>query len=163
MNPFSLLPGKRVRHFVRQSVNPSGFRSARTLPLAGLAVLALLCGAAGPAADDPYGEWIGTLVAEKGHNCPVHTVSLMQIQPKHITFTPEMGALVLRGVPDKKTQHYHAQLILQDSHHQQLPMVFEAHPVGDTFEGVYGTPECRAHVTLKRPEGRAWKNFMGND
>jgi len=123
--------------------------------------LGLLCGAA--AADDPYGDWIGTLVADKGHNCPVNTPSLMQITPKHMVFAPETGALILRGKPDKATQHYHADLMMEDANHKPLPMVFEAHPVGDTFEGVYGTPECRAHLTLKRPESRAWKNFIGAD
>lgn len=130
---------------------------------AGLAVAGLLCGAAGSAADDPYGDWIGTLVADQGHNCPVNGVSLMQIEPKRIIFAPETGSLVLRGKPNKETQHYHAQLLMQDANHKPLPMVFEAHPVGDTFEGVYGTPECRAHITLKRPENRTWKNFLGNE
>lgn len=115
------------------------------------------------AADDPYGEWIGTLVQDKGENCPVNGTSLMQIEPKRMIFVPEMGTLILRGTPDKSKQHYHAQLVLKDAKNQPLPMVFEAHPAGDTFEGVYGTPECRAHVTLHRPENRSWKNFLGND
>lgn len=121
----------------------------------------LLCSAA--AADDPYGDWVGTLVADKGRNCPVANQSFMQITPKHILFAPETGTLILRGKPDKATQHYHAQLMMEDATHKPLPMVFEAHPVGETFEGVYGTPECRAHITLTRPENRAWKNFIGTD
>lgn len=129
---------------------------------AGLLCIGLLCGAA-TAADDPYGNWIGTLVADKGHNCPVNAPSLMQIMPQHILFAPEDGSLILRGKPDKATQHYHAQLLMQDANHKPLPMVFEAHPVGNTFEGVYGTPECRAHITLKRPENHAFRNFVGND
>lgn len=87
----------------------------------------------------------------------------MQIEPKRMIFVPEMGTLILRGTPDKSKQHYHAQLVLKDAKNQPLPMVFEAHPAGDTFEGIYGTPECRAHVTLHRPENRSWKNFLGND
>ncbi|WP_099048312.1 hypothetical protein [Acetobacter senegalensis] len=141
---------------------PHSRKSFATLAT-GLTVVAALCGAAAPAADDPYGDWVGTLVKDQGHNCPVNGTSLLQIQPKRMIFTPEMGSLVLRGKPDKAKQHYHAQLVMEDANHKPLPMVFEAHPVGDTFEGVYGTPECRAHITLKRPESRSWKNFLGND
>lgn len=144
---------------------PSPTKSRRSLPslAAGLTVIIALCTAAGSAADDPYGDWIGTLVTDQGHNCPVNSTSLLQIKPKRMIFNPEMGSLVLRGKPDKAKQHYHAQLVMEDANHKPLPMVFEAHPVGDTFEGVYGTPECRAHITLKRPESRSWKNFLGND
>lgn len=137
-----------------------------------LATAGLLCGSwsacaaaatSQQAANDPYGDWVGTLVADKGHNCPVNAPSLMQIEPKRMVFVPETASLILRGKPNKATQHYHAQLVLQDAAHKPLHIVFEAHPDGDTFKGIYGTPECRAHVTLTRPESRAWKNFMGDD
>lgn len=115
------------------------------------------------AAKDPYGDWIGTLVRDQGTDCPTEGTSLMQIQNGRMIFVPETGTLVLRGVPDKARQHYHAQLVLQDARKQPLPLVFEAHPNGAVFEGVYGTPNCRAHVTLHRPQSRSWKNFMGED
>ncbi|MCX2567082.1 hypothetical protein OQ496_11530 [Acetobacter suratthaniensis] len=131
-------------------------------PLAGLAVILGGCAVAGApglaptahatsAAEDPYGDWVGMLVREKGSNCPTAEESLMQIMPKHILFAPQTGTLVLRGVPDKQRQHYHAQLVLQDNKDHPVVLVFEAHPVGDTFEGVYGAADCRAHITLKRP------------
>ncbi|MFT8676035.1 MAG: hypothetical protein ABF990_10615 [Acetobacter sp.] len=113
------------------------------------------------AAEDPYGDWVGTLVQDMGADCPVNGQSLMQIESHKMIFVPETGSLILRGVPDKARQHYHAQLVMKDAKNQPLPMVFEAHPVGDTFEGVYGTPECRAHVTLRRPATRALDNYLG--
>lgn len=119
--------------------------------------------AATSAANDPYGEWIGTLVTDKGRDCPTQGLSYMQIKPTKMIFVPETSNLVLRGVPNKERQHYHAQLILQDARKQTLPMVFEAHPVDDTFEGVYGTPTCRAHITLRRPENHPMDNFMGRN
>ncbi|MBO1325216.1 hypothetical protein K2X14_08195 [Acetobacter sp. TBRC 12305] len=113
------------------------------------------------AADDPYGDWVGTLVQDMGTDCPVNGTSLMQIETHKMIFVPETGSLILRGVPDKAKQHYHAQLVMKDAKNQTLPLVFEARPVGDTFEGVYGTPECRAHVTLRRPTSHALHNFLG--
>lgn len=119
--------------------------------------------AATSAANDPYGDWTGVLVADQGKDCPTEGTSYMQIEPKKMIFVPETGNLVLRGVPNKLRQHYHAQLILQDAKKQPLPMVFEAHPVDDTFEGIYGTPTCRAHITLRRPEEHTWSNFLGRN
>lgn len=117
--------------------------------------------AATSSANDPYGDWIGVLVADKGRDCPTEGTSYMQIEPTKMIFVPETGNLVLRGVPNKERQHYHAQLILQDARKQPLPMVFEAHPMEDTFEGIYGTPTCRAHITLRRPENHKMNNFLG--
>ena len=116
--------------------------------------------AATSAANDPYGDWTGTLVTDKGRDCPTEGPSFMQIEPDKIIFVPETGNLILRGVPNKERQHYHAQLVLQDARKQPLPMVFEAHPMDDTFEGVYGTPTCRAHITLRRPESHPMDNFL---
>ncbi len=119
--------------------------------------------AASSAAEDPYGDWTGVLVTDKGQDCPTEGLSYMEIKPKKMIFVPETGNLILHGVPDKERQHYHAQLILQDARKQTLPMVFEAHPVGDMFEGVYGTPTCRAHITLRRPNNHPLDNFLGRN
>ncbi|MFT8586614.1 hypothetical protein [Acetobacter papayae] len=151
-----------LRSFLRARVLRRVSRKA-CVPMVGLAVVLGGCAAAGApalapaahaasAAEDPYGDWVGTLVRDKGSNCPTAEESLMQIMPKHMLFAPQTGTLVLRGVPDKQKQHYHAQLVLQDNKNHPVVLVFEAHPVGDTFEGVYGASDCRAHITLKRPE-----------
>ncbi|MFT8440754.1 hypothetical protein [Acetobacter fabarum] len=119
--------------------------------------------AATSAANDPYGDWTGMLVTDKGRDCPTEGLSYMQIQPKRMIFVPQMGNLVLHGVPNKERQHYHAQLILTDARKQPLPIVFEAHPIDDTFEGVYGTPTCRAHIILRRPENHPLDNFLNRN
>lgn len=150
-----------LRSFLRTLRSGAVSRRA-CAPLVGLAVILGGCAVAGApglaptahaasAAEDPYGDWVGVLVREQGSHCPTEEESLMQIMPKHMLFAPQTGTLVLRGVPDKKQQHYHAQLVLQDNTNHPVVLVFEAHPVGDTFEGVYGAADCRAHITLKRP------------
>jgi hypothetical protein len=160
--PFSGLKGiAMLRSLLRTLLVRSVPRKARG-PVAGLAVILGGCAAAGAlalapvahaasAAKDPYGDWVGMLVRDKGSNCPTKEESLMQIMPGHMLFSPETGTLVLRGVPDRKKQHYHAQLVLPGNKNHPVVLVFEAHPVGDTFEGVYGAEDCRAHITLKRP------------
>lgn len=103
------------------------------------------------AAHDPYGDWIGTLVRDQGEDCPVEEQSFMQVRHHHMIFVPGTGALILRGVPKKSRQFYHATLTLKDARGQPYPMVFIAHPKGKLFYGLYGTPDCRAHITLHRP------------
>ncbi|OUI86624.1 hypothetical protein HK11_12670 [Acetobacter sp. DmW_043] len=146
--------------FFRVSEKASSWRIFTMAGLMLSSAWAHTAAAASLAANDPYGDWVGTLVTEKGLNCPTYAQSLMQIEPHRMVFVPATGSLILRGVPNKATQHYHAQLLLEDAAHKPLPIVFEAHPSGTTFEGVYGTPECRAHITLTRPEHNAWKNFL---
>lgn len=113
------------------------------------------------AQSDPYGIWTGTLVTEQG-TCPDQTESILQIAPKRLAFAPGTGTLQLHGTPVKGNARFHAQLMLQDKDKKPLPMVFEGHPDGDTITGTFGTPSCRAHITLKRPAGHAWQNFMGD-
>ncbi|NHN89042.1 hypothetical protein [Acetobacter conturbans] len=117
--------------------------------------------AASDAQDDPTGDWSGMLVTDKG-TCPTQRESVLQVQANRLFFAPATGTLVLRGKPDKTSQRFHAQLVLKDMKGQPLPMVFDGHPEGDTIVGVFGTPNCRAHIVLTRPKGNAWKNFMGN-
>lgn len=110
-----------------------------------------LCACSSTAARDPYGGWIGTLERDQGTECPVENPSFMQIRPKHMIFVPGTGALVLRGVPNKSRHDYRATLTLKDARGQPYPMVFMAQPKGKVFYGLYGTPDCRAHITLHRP------------
>lgn len=110
-----------------------------------------LCACAATAAHDPYGDWVGTLVQDQGEDCPVDDPSFMQIRPHHMIFVPGTGALILRGIPKKSRQFYHATLTLKDARGQPYPMVFTAQPRGKFFYGLYGTPDCRAHITLHRP------------
>lgn len=139
----------------------------RHAPLAAAALLATAF-AASPSAraatadaqSDPYGLWTGTLVTEKG-KCPDQMESSLQIESDRIAFTPGTGALTLRGKPDKDHKRFHAQLILTDMKKQPLPMVFEGHPDGQTITGEYGTPTCRAHIVMTRPEHHALDNFLG--
>lgn len=134
------------------------------LLIGGLLAGGLLDGMASPAfasaQDDPLGDWIGTLVTDKG-TCPDQHPSVLQVRSERLFFAPGTGTLVLRGVPDKNHNRFHAQLLLKDMKGRPLPMVFEGHPEGDTIVGDYGTPNCRAHIVLTRPQGSAWKNFMG--
>ncbi|NHO32894.1 hypothetical protein GOB85_10090 [Acetobacter sp. LMG 1636] len=116
--------------------------------------------AAGDAQSDPYGLWAGRLVTDQG-SCPDQQDSVLQIDPDRLAFTPGTGVLTLRGRPDKDHKRFHAQLMMTDMNHHPLPMVFEGHPDGQTITGEFGTPSCRAHVVLKRPEGHALDNFFG--
>ncbi|GBQ64408.1 hypothetical protein AA103196_0857 [Ameyamaea chiangmaiensis NBRC 103196] len=101
------------------------------------------------AAREPFGDWVGTLKTDAG-TCPDQISSTLQVSRTSVVFTPGDSALVLRGAhhPDGSV---HAELVLPDRNHKPLPMVFEGHPDGASFAGVFGTPTCRAHVTLTRP------------
>lgn len=112
-------------------------------------------------ADKPTGEWVGMLVTDQG-TCPDHQDSILQVETDRVAFTPATGTLVLRGKPDKNLTRLHAQLMLKDKDGKPLPWVFEGQPDGDSIKGVFGTPNCRAHIVLHRPQGSAWKNFMGD-
>ncbi|GBR05566.1 hypothetical protein [Acetobacter oeni] len=116
--------------------------------------------AASDAQSDPTGLWTGTLVTDQG-NCPDQMESTLQIEPSRIAFTPGTGALILHGKPDKDHKHFHAQLMLTDMKKKPLPMVFEGHPDGQTITGEFGTPTCRAHIVMKRPESHTLDNFLG--
>jgi|GEM_PF-1986743 len=106
---------------------------------------------AASAADQPWGTWTGTLVADAGH-CPDEAPSTLQVSHRAVTFTPGDQALALHGTRHKDDGSVHAELILSDRNRKPLPMVFNAQPTGDGFTGQYGTTTCRAHVVLKRAE-----------
>lgn len=118
--------------------------------------------AAGSAADDPIGIWTGTLVADRGICPETRAPSTLQIGTKRIAFTPADGAQTLHGTRDGTPGNFHAQLVLSDMNHKPFPMVFEARPSGATMAGTYGTPRCRAHVVMTRPESHGLSHFLGH-
>jgi len=141
----------RHRHTMTVTTAPSPFRTLLLSSLAcmGAALSAPGADAAAPdAAKAPWGLWVGTLKTQAG-TCPDQMSSTLQITRKHVNFTPGDGSMVLTG-----TRHadgsVHAELILSDRNHKPLPLVFNAKPVADTFEGDYGTTTCRAHVVLRQ-------------
>ncbi|MFW7266428.1 hypothetical protein ACMAUO_00500 [Gluconacetobacter sp. Hr-1-5] len=122
-------------------------------------------GAAAPAIDaakDPVGIWTGTLVVDRGICPETRAPSTLQIESKRIAFTPADGVHTLRGQRDGASGPLHAQLVLSDMNRKPFPMVFEGTPDGAAIQGTYGTPRCRAHVVLTRPQSRAMEHFMGH-
>lgn len=124
-------------------------------PLLGVLLCVTATTANASAARDPLGDWTGMLVTEQG-SCPDERESTLEIRSDGMYFSPGTGTLVLRGVPDRKGRRYHAQLMRQDAKGKPFPMVFEGHPEGDAVVGTYGTPSCRAHITLTRPKTPDW-------
>lgn len=165
---------------VLRSPNVSLFRLDRPLPppcpanvgratIIGALILALstgglsrAAGAAEDAARDPLGTWTGTLVADRGICPETRAPSTLQIEGKRIAFTPADGAHTLRGQRDTTPGHFHAQLVLSDMNHKPFPMVFEGTPEGAEIHGTYGTPRCRAHVVLTRPQSHSMEHFLGH-
>ncbi|MFT8777496.1 MAG: hypothetical protein ABF893_12695 [Gluconacetobacter liquefaciens] len=150
---------------------PSRSHSHGCAAIAGAFILALSAGclspagAAEPAADaakDPVGIWTGTLVAERGICPETRAPSTLQIGSERIAFTPADGVHTLRGQRDATSGRFHAQLVLNDMNRKPFPMVFEGTPDGATIRGTYGTPRCRAHVVLTRPQSHAMDHFMGH-
>ncbi|MBV1832991.1 hypothetical protein [Novacetimonas pomaceti] len=101
---------------------------------------------------DPYGLWTGTLIADQGTCEETHAPSTFQVDQTRTTFTPADGSISLHGTPDAQHQHYHLQAVVSSPGSKPFPMVLEAHPQDDTIVGTYGTPRCRAHVVLRRPQ-----------
>ncbi len=126
------------------------------------AILALLPLAALAEPGDPVGEWAGTLVTAQG-SCPDRAPSRLLVGGTDISFVPAGGVLVLHG-RRRPGQHLHAQLLLTDMNRHKLPMVFEGvlAPDGGRIDGTYGTPSCRAHVALLRPENHPLQRLLGH-
>ena len=126
------------------------------------AVLALLPFAATAEPGDPVGEWAGTLVTTQG-TCPDGTPSRLLVGGTEISFVPANGVLVLHG-HRRPGGRLHAQLLLTDMNRHPLPMVFEGvlAPDGSRIDGTYGTPSCRAHVVLLRPENHPLRRLLGH-
>ncbi|CAP57091.1 conserved hypothetical protein [Gluconacetobacter diazotrophicus PA1 5] len=155
-----------------RSMNVTLFRPALHSPLARAMLLAMLPGAgllavaparaADDAARDPIGIWTGTLVADRGVCPETNAPSTLQVGTKRIAFTPGDGALVLHGTRDATPGRFHAQLVLSDMNRKPYPLVFEGKPDGSAISGTYGTPRCRAHVTLTRPKSNGMAHFLGH-
>nr|WP_220790471.1 hypothetical protein [Gluconacetobacter takamatsuzukensis] len=114
------------------------------------------------AAKDPVGIWTGTLVADRGVCPETRAPSTLQIESRRIAFTPADGAYTLRGRRDATPGRFHAQLVLDGMNHRPFAMVFEGTPDGATIRGTYGTPRCRAHVVLTRPQSHVTEHFLGH-
>ena len=82
----------------------------------------------------------------------------------NISFVPANGVLVLHGIRKPDSDRLHAQLLLTDMNKKPLPMVFEGSlsPDGKGIDATYGTPTCRARVTLLRPEHHAFGRLLGH-
>ena len=127
-----------------------------------VAVLALIPLAALAEPGDPVGDWAGTLVASQG-TCPDRAPSRLLVSGTDISFVPAGGVLVLHG-HRRPGSRLHAQLLLTDMNRHPLPMVFEGilAPDGSRIDGTYGTPSCRARVTLLRPENHPLQRLLGH-
>ena len=133
----------------------------------GTAVALLLAGISGGCGGgtpgDPVGEWAGHLVTEAGR-CPGPLPARLLVGAEDISFLPSGGVIVLHGRRRPGSPRLHAQLQLVDANRKPLPMVFEGTlaPDGRSIDGVYGTPACRAHVTLVRPAEHPLARAFGN-
>ncbi|GBR52979.1 hypothetical protein [Gluconobacter sphaericus] len=116
--------------------------------LSATALLAACAGTPDPG-KDPTGSWVGALVTDQG-TCPTEHPSTLRIRDKEILFTPADGAQVLRGTYKLGNQHYHAELAMTDIDHHNTALVFNGYPVGQAIGGIFGSPSCRAHITMTR-------------
>ena len=121
-------------------------------------VLLLLLGAAG---GSPSGEWVGTLKTIAG-TCPDTQPSDLVVSGRRITFVPGDGVLALTGKPGADPDALHAQLLGTDMNHKPLPMVFEARFADGAVAGTYGTPTCRASITMHRPTDTGLRRLLGH-
>lgn len=105
------------------------------------------------AEDHPQGIWLGKMEVEQG-TCPTDRMAALRIDKKMILFSPDNGALVLRGDFDKKQKPRYlvAKLHRVDMDHKPYDLIFEGKAKDENIIGTYGTPECRAHITFYRPK-----------
>lgn len=131
------------------------------------AALLLLAGCAGGTAEtSPAGTWIGRLHTVSGR-CPDTEDSDLVVSATTVTFVPGDGVLSLHGTRDAAdADALHAQFLGHDMNHHLLPMVFdarfEAHAAGGAVSGTFGSPTCRATVTLHRPTHTAVQRLLGD-
>jgi hypothetical protein len=167
------------RHHVPDRVLARAPRSARLPQLAALLALVALpavtilplvgCGGAeAPRLSDLDGTWAGRLQTQGG-SCPDVVPSTLVVSDRRLVFTPGGGVLTLDGQRTPQDETLHAQALLRDMNHKPLPLVFEGRAVAETeagraglrIDGTYGTPTCRAAITLRRPVNHPWRNLMG--
>lgn len=131
-----------------------------------LASVLLLAGCAGgEAGGDPGrqadGTWVGRLQTSAGV-CPDSQDSDLLVSDTELSFVPGDGVLTLKGKRVPGDQALHAQLLLTDMSHKKLPMVFDGHFASGEISGTYGTPTCRASITLHRPTHTAVQRLLGD-
>ncbi len=125
----------------------------------------LASGCAGAPPDPAVGAWTGRLQTLAG-TCPDQADSDLVVSAHAINFVPGDGVLALYG---KRPAHgaasdetLRAQLLLTDSNHKPLPIVFEGRLKDGRIVGTYGTPSCRATISLHPPTHTALQRLLGN-
>lgn len=115
------------------------------------------------AEDHPTGIWLGKLEPQQG-TCPQERFAALRIDKKLILFSPDNGALVLKGVFNKKERPRHLVATLHriDVNHKPYDLVFEGKAQGQNITGIYGTPDCRATVTFYRPQHYGLSNAIAH-
>ncbi|QCE33695.1 hypothetical protein FAI41_08995 [Acetobacteraceae bacterium] len=101
------------------------------------------------ATPDPYGTWFGTLQTDEGF-CPTNAPSTLRIYGKEMVFAAANGPLILHGKHLQKETHFILSLTKEGMDGVPFHMLFNGWPDGATIKGVYATPRCRAHITLRR-------------
>lgn len=117
--------------------------------LLGFSLLLSSCGAPPSPGDDPTGRWVGKLRQDEG-NCPTQTNSTLVIDAHSVIFIPGDNSRVLRGTRGRDNLKFQAQLNTKDAKGRPSKLIFLGYPVGHTIGGLYGSPECRAHIVLTR-------------
>jgi hypothetical protein len=126
-----------------------------------LMVCGLLAGCGGaPPAETPEGEWVGVMTTTAG-TCPDQQPSDLVVSKTEITFVPGDGVLALHGHRTADPDALHAQLLGLDMNHHPLPMVLDARFADGAVDGTYGTPTCRAEVSLHRPTRTGLQRVLG--
>ena len=117
------------------------------------AIFALMLGLAGCIASGRNDRYAGAVEVEEGVCGPVnggaHLVGSLQIRGDQALFAPDEGVVLLQGRIDA-TGHVTASTTAPGPDHKAFTMVFEGDLRGNTVEGRYATPHCRATVRLHR-------------
>lgn len=115
-----------------------------------LAALSACSGGTPDPSHDPVGVWEGALVTDQGQ-CPTDRNSILTIGAHEILFSPGGGSVELQGVRGPDNLNFHAKYVGKDASGHAMRMVFNGYPVGQAIGGTYGTPSCRAHITMTHP------------
>ena len=132
-------------------------------PLAALLLVMTLAGCAGGGErTDPDGTWVGQLQTAAGR-CPDTGASDLVVSDSHVTFVPGDGVISLAGARDPAhADVLHAQFLGRDMNHKLLPLVFDGTFADGAVTGTFGTPSCRATITMHRPTHTAVQRLLGD-